>query len=274
MKFVEIAYLGPKGSFASLVAQKRHPAARLTPLPSISEVVEYVQQKKNRLGIVPIENSSAGIILETIDAFMSPSFHLVIQEELGIHVRLAFLGRKNREIKAIYSHFAPLHHCENWIKRNHPHAEARRVSSTSEAVRIVAREQNSAALATRDAAALYKLDVLEFPVEKHIVNVTQFFTIGHRPSERNNTETSLLISLKNKCGSLCEFLKPFAREKVNLKRIVSRNVIGHPNTYVFFIGVEASERDRAVQRALEKARRHAVDIRMLGSYPTKKPYLS
>ena len=142
----------------------------------------------------------------------------------------------------------------------------RKVSSTSEAVKIVAHEKNAAALATRNAAALYKLDVLEFPVEKHIVNVTQFFTLGHQPNERNSRETSLLTALKNKCGSLCEFLKPFAKEGVNLKRIVSRNVVGHPNTYVFFLGVEASARDQAMQRALKAAHRHAVEIRLLGSY--------
>lgn len=273
MRKTEIAYLGPRGSFASLVAQKKHPSARLHSFPTIPEVAEFVQHKGNRHGIVPIENSSAGIILETIDALIArPS--LVIREELGIRVRLAFLGRKNREIKVIYSHFAPLHHCDRWIKKNYPSAEVRRVSSTSEAVRIASREKNAAALATRDAASLYKLDVLEFPVEKEVVNVTNFFELGQNPNPRKNTETSLLVALKNESGSLSNFLIPFGKAKVNLKRIVSRNIIGQPHTYVFFIGVEAAEKDPKVRLALKKAGKHAVEIRILGSYPTQKPYLS
>lgn len=274
MEDVEVGYLGPNGSFSHLVAQKRLPRAKLTPLPSIPEIVDYVRAAPSRRGIVPIENSSGGMILDTVDVLVDRSFNLVVQEELAMHVRLAFLGRKNQEIKAIYSHFAPLHHCGGWIRRNHPAAEVRRVASTSEAVRIAAREKGAAALATRDAAALYHLDVLEFPVEKRVLNVTQFFMLGHQPNARNGTQTSLVAALKNRCGSLCDFLKPFASQRVNLKRIVSRNVVGQPNTYVFFVGVEATGRDPSMQRALRQCLSAAVEVRTLGSYPVKRPYFS
>ncbi len=270
----EVAYFGDKGSFASLVAKKRYANARLVPIPTVGEVAEYVQKKKNRLGIVPIENSSGGFIYETVDALVNKSHRLFIQEELGIHVRLALLGRKGDEIKHIYSHFAPIHHCGEWIRKNHPGAELHKVTSTSQAAQLAAHHKHSAALSTRDSAVIYGLDILKYPVRQPEVNMTQFFALGLEPNPRGGTETSFAVTLKNESGSLYRFLKPFSDAHLNLKRMISRNVMGHPNTYVFFVCVEANEKAKPMQHALKKAWKHSLDIRTLGSYPTRKPYSS
>ncbi len=270
----EIAYFGEKGSFTSIVAQKRYANAKLVSIPTVPEVVKYVQENKRRLGVVPIENSSGGFINETIDALINKSCNLFIQEELGVKVKLALLGRKNEEIKHIYSHFAPLNHCESWLKKNYPRAELHQVTSTTQAAKWAAHNKNSAAISTKNAAAIYELEILKYPLIQHIENMTQFFTLGHEPNPKGGNETSLIVALKNVHGSLQKFLKPFSDERLNLKRIVSRNVMGHPNTYVFFIGVEANEQSKSMKRALNAAARYAQDIRTLGSYPAKAPYSS
>ena len=270
----EVAYLGPDGSFANLVARKRFNRSTGVSMPTIPEVVEFVRQKKGRRGVVPIENSSAGIIPDTVDCLVSADFNLTIQEEISVHVRLAFAGRKNRSIEKIYSHFAPLQHCGLWIAENYPQAQVCKVTSTSEAVRIAAQEEGAAALCTLDAAQSSGLDVLVFPVLEQVANVTQFFVIGHGSTSRQPQETSLVAALHNTSGSLCHFLQPFAKHQVNLKRIISRNVVGHPNTYVFFVGLEGALESLPMKRALKEVQKIAKEIRLLGSYPTAKPYLS
>ena len=276
MTTTEIAYFGPEGSFASLVAKRQYSNKRLIPIPSVPEVVEYVKRKKNRLGIVPIENSSGGIILDTVDCLVDKSFNLYIQEELGIQVKLAFLGHRNKMVKVIYSHFAPLLHCEKWIRLHYPKAETRRVGSTSEAAKIAAKDKNAAAIGTAKSAKIYGLDIITPHIEKDIPNVTQFFTLGHKQQrfdpKKNYLQTSLVVFLKDQVGSLCRYLEPYAEEGVNLNRIVSRNVIGQPNTYVFLIGVDAALEEKAMHEAINNSRRYANSVRPLGSYPRLKTF--
>lgn len=270
---MEIGYLGPDGSFASMLARKRYAGLKQVPLASIAEVLEFTAAQEERKGIIPVENSSGGIIYDTIDALIADESGLKIQEELGVAVKLAFLGRKDDPVEVIYSHFAPLRHCHNWIQRNYPRARVQTLSSTSESVRRAAGEKNAAAIASRDSAKIYGLDILEYPVEEAVPNVTNFFTLGHEDN-RAGKDTSLIVQLKNQFGSLHEFLGPFARHGVNLKRIISRNVIGQPNTYVFFVGVEASLAEEKMQRAMAEAYDIAHMIRSLGSYPVLDPVSS
>jgi chorismate mutase/prephenate dehydratase len=269
-----VAFLGPAQTFSHLVAKKRFPKAKLLPLPSIPEVVEYVRHRRSSLGIVPIENSSSGMIPDTVDLLLDRTFPLCIREELALRVRLALLGRKGATIQTLYSHAAPLYHCRSWIAERLPEAQLRRVSSTAEAARLAAQDPTSGALSTRDAAQLYGLDILEYPVAGDTTNLTQFFVLGHRSVRAGAQETSLAVLLKERIGSLCSLLEPFREEGLNLKRIVSHPVMGHPNTYVFFLSVQAAQKDPRFLRALEKARKHAWEMRLLGSYPVRRAYSS
>ncbi|CAF0693982.1 prephenate dehydratase [Candidatus Methylacidithermus pantelleriae] len=271
---MSVAFLGPAQTFSHLVAKKRFPKRKLLPLPSIPEVVEYVRRHPLSSGIVPIENSSSGMIPETVDLLLDRSFSLCIREELALRVRLALLGRRGAKIKTLYSHAAPLYHCRNWIMQRFPEVQLRRVASTAEAARLASLEPASAALSTRDAAILYGLEVLEYPVADDTANLTQFFVLGHRPAGSGARETSLAVLLKEKVGSLCSFLEPFREEGLNLKRIVSHPVMGHPNTYFFFLSVQAPNTDPRFIQATEKAKKHTWEMRLLGSYPVRRPYSS
>ncbi len=269
-----IAYLGPEHTFSHLVARKRFPDGPLLPCVSISEVVAFAQAEEDHLGLVPIENSSGGMILETVDLLLDEAQPLFIQEELALHVRLALIGRAGEQPRIVYSHWAPLGHCRHWIERRFPRAELRVAGSTSEAARLSAKTPGAAALATREAAAAAGLAVLHYPVEEGIVNLTQFVLLGGRKPAPGGGETSLVFSLPQEPGSLCSFLEAFRAERINLKRIVSRPVPGQPNTYVFFVSLEGSDQEGPMERALRKAEGRAIRCRSLGSYPVLAPYES
>jgi prephenate dehydratase len=272
-----VAYLGPSGSFSHGVARQRAFGTRLVPQPTVPEVFDYVRAHADRQGVVPIENSSAGMILATVDELVRPDCPLVILEELSLNVRLALLGHSGKKIRRIFSHFAPLQHCGSWLAARFPRAEARAVASTTMAAEMAGRDASSAALAPRQAARAYGLEVLEYPVGPEIPNLTQFFVIGHPSKGRamaSARETSLIVRLKNRAGSLCHFLLPFSEQRVNLKRIVSRNIVGQPNHYFFFVGIEASANARSFRVALKAARQHCDECRVLGSYPVSPPFES
>lgn len=271
-----IACLGPEGSFSHLVATQFAPAGEITTLGSVEEVFDWLANKPDALGIVPIENSSGGIIMATVDRLMDPNCGLKIREELTLDVKLALLGKLGRPVEVIYSHYMPFYHCDEWLKAQHPNARRVPLPSTSQAAARAAQEPNSAAIGSRGNARLHGLDLLEFPINDGLVNVTQFFLIGHQeksPSPANN-RTALAVELPDKPGILCAFLSPFSEARVSLKRIESRPIRGKPNTYRFYIEIEGSPALPQVEAALEKARAIASNIRSVGSYPTGRRFES
>ncbi|NUN92978.1 MAG: prephenate dehydratase [Verrucomicrobiae bacterium] len=271
----KVAYLGPEGTFASIVARKRYKKdAVYIPQPTVRRVVDYVCAHKASVGIVPVENSSGGIILDLVDSLNEAPQGLWVQAELAINVRLALLGHRGRKIETVYSHFAPLQHCDDWLLRKYPKVRRVRTETTGEAATKAAADPHAAAIATKKSARQYGLDVLTYPIKKETPNITQFFALGWAKPKGPAQETSLLVSLKNESGSLLKFLKPFADEGLNLKRIVSRNILGQPNTYIFFVGVEAAQSHPGMRRALAAAKKSAARFRVLGSYAVEKAYES
>lgn len=271
-----IAFLGPEGTFAHLVAKQRYGNQRpLISCSTVAGVFDCVKECSAVSGVVPIENSSGGTITDTVDLLIENADAMGVEEELSVDVKLALVGHRDRKIRFIYSHFAPLHHYKAWLKRNLPDAEQRRVSSTAVAAQAAAEAEDSAALSTRDAAARYGLDVLKFPVEEEDVNVTHFFSVGlKRAPESDSTKTALVVELDNSAGALYSFLEPFARTGVNMTRIVSRPVPGQPNTYVFFVEVDGIPREAKLQQALAAARTVSREIKDLGSYRQVPRYQS
>lgn len=270
-----VAYLGPEGSFAHLVARQRYGGAEMRPFKTIPEVFEYLLEEPASKGIVPIENSSGGTIMPTVDGLIENASELYVEEELSLDVKLALMGRKDGEIEIIYSHFAPLQHCGKWLRKNYPQAKQVAVASTSGAVLFATQEKNAAAIGQIQNAEAHGLDVLHYPIEKDIPNVTQFFVVGHlHQTLPDSRKTSFVVALPDRAGSLCSFLKPFDDAQVNLKRIQSRPIIGQPNTYMFFVEIEGRETDEPVRAALAEAGKTATSIKSLGSYPVKARYQS
>ncbi|MCB1233746.1 MAG: prephenate dehydratase [Verrucomicrobiae bacterium] len=272
-----VAYLGPEGSFSHLVARTRFGEAReLVPRPSVDEVFDYLEGEPETVAIVPIENSSGGIITATVDRILRDDSPFFILEEIALNVKLALLGRENEAVTKIYSHFAPFHHCEKWLKAHYPRAEQIVAPSTSNAVIFASQEPGAAAIGPRDSAERYGLSVLHYPIAAEVPNITQFFVVAHSPnaSAPENARTSLAVVLPDSSGSLFRFLEPFAKSAVNLKRIESRPIAGQPNKYRFFVELDGNHADPKVEQALEMARAVSLRIRNLGSYPASARFES
>ncbi len=274
MSETKLAYFGKPGSFTHMVAKRTAGDCKLVSRDTVQEVFNYIKKDKTARGIVPVENSSGGMILPTIENLVN-DFDLVIQDEYAINVKLALLAKGPGPIKKVYSHFAPFHHCEKWLKEHYPDAIKSIVNSTSEAAKIAAIEPNTAAIAPAATAKKYGLKVLHDSIGDSDKNLTQFFILGHGPNRSQKPrQTSLSVVLKNQVGSLGSFLGPFAKEGINLKRIMSQPLIGQPNNYVFFIGIEAPLSNPAMKLALEAAKPFCKELRVLGSYPVHPPFES
>ena len=279
MSRAEIIYLGPKGTYASVVAQRRYArnGAVLKNYDTILDVCEYVAAKPSRKGVVPIVNSSGGLIDETIDALLDDKLSLSIQEELTMNVTLALLGHKGEKVKRVYSHHAPMMHCQDWLRKKYPKAERITVASTALAAERASEDRHSAAISRRGVSSTYKVDILQCPVPpgKSRPNVTHFFIIGKKCQRLPRiNKTSLAVYLQNNPGALCDFLEPFREAGLNLSRIFSRPIPGEVSKFAFYIDVDNSIHSAKLQNVLRKARRHTTKMRVLGSYPSHRTYTS
>lgn len=277
MNIKELAYLGPAGTYTQQIAEMRFGNnIKMIPASSIFDACEHVKNVKDSYAVIPIENSSGGSITTTIDILLNDP-QLTLIESMTLVVRLALLGKEKREIKDLYSHFAPFKHCATWINKNFPNAKCHEVSSTAEAAVRVKKLDNSAVLGSKRLADIYDLDLLEFPIQQDIVNETEFIVITSCDTRKKNREgnmSSLAVELKNGPGSLCSFLIPFRDYDVNLTRIISRPVYGVPSEYAFYIDIKGNQDDKYVKQALSLAKKHCDLLRVIGSYSYSEKFYS
>lgn len=271
-----VAYLGPEGSFAHLVARKRFADGELIPKGSVDEVFDYLEREPDCVAVVPIENSSGGVITATVDRIMEENSPYHIQEEIVLNVKLALLGREGDVVEKIYSHFAPFYHCNKWLRANYPDAEQIVTPSTPNAAIAASREKGAASIGARESAERYGLDVLHYPIDAEVVNVTEFFVVAHQANADSprNSRTSLAVELPDSAGSLFRFLAPLAAHSINLKRIESRPIWGQPHRYRFFIEIDGNISNTQLVEALDEASKFCIKLRNFGSYPADTRYES
>jgi chorismate mutase / prephenate dehydratase len=270
-----VAYLGPEGTYSHLTAKKYFGnSVELVPFKSIIDIFSFIAESKNNRGIVPVENSSGGPIAETVDLLINNNNKLNIEESVNLRVKLALLGKKGEEIKHLYSHSVPLYHCNSWIRKNLPNAEKNIVSSTAKAAEIVSKEKHSAAIASISASELYSLDVIKYPIEQDVPNITQFFILKQSTNIPigDNVKTSISAFLNNTPGSLYDFLEPFKLDKVNLCRIISRPIYGKPSEYAFFVDIEGNMSDSKIKGTVDKISKACSCLNLISSYKSDKIY--
>jgi len=271
-----LACLGPEGSFSHLLTQMRFPEAQVRLLSGIGEVFDFICATPGAIGIVPIENSSGGFIIDTVDRLVDERCGLHILEELTLDVKLALLGKKGAEVKTIHSHAMPFFHCDEWLKANYPDAKRLVEASTAKAAEKAATLEGAAAIGPRQNAERHALDILHFPIAGEVPNITQFFLLGHEANVAStaNNRTALVVELPDRAGSLCRFLTPLSDSAINMKRLESRPIRGQPNKYRFYIEIEGSPADAPVQAALDQTRADGAVIRSVGSYPAGRRFES
>jgi chorismate mutase/prephenate dehydratase len=264
-----VAFLGPEGTYTEAAAFKHFGhCVTTTPVPTIDAVFRDVESSNCDYGVVPVENSTEGVVNHTLDMFLGSPLKICGEVALRIHHHLMGPERDLDNIERVYSHQQSLAQCREWLDVNLPRCERIAVSSNGEAARLVMAKARCAAIAGECAADIYAVPIIVRNIEDDPNNTTRFLAIGHQavlPSGED--KTSLLVSSRNQVGSLHRLLEPISRNGVTMTRIESRPSRRDMWEYVFFIDLEGHVDDPAVARVLEELGDEATLCRVLGSYP-------
>jgi chorismate mutase/prephenate dehydratase len=267
---LQAAYLGPSATFTHLAASRQFGSStEYLPESTIREVFESVTRGKAQYGVVPIENSTEGVVNYTLDMFIDSDLKIAFEIMLPITHNLLSKSGKKSEIKKIYSHPQARAQCRNWLDRNFPGIPIVEELSTAAAAKRVSRDATSAAVASELAASVYKLKFIEKGIEDNKTNYTRFLVIAREsPGKTGNDKTSIMCSVKDKPGALYLLLRPFARHRINLTKIESRPSRRKAWEYIFFVDMEGHLEDKGVKKAIKDLKKECLFLKVLGSYPS------
>ena len=266
---LKIAFLGPEGTFTQAAALKHFgQSIHSIPLRAIDEVFREVEAGSADYGVVPVENSTEGVVNHTLDMFLQSPLRICGEVQMRINHHLITCATELTAIRRIYSHRQSLAQCREWLDANMPRVEQIEVSSNGEAALRVRDELDAAAIAGQCAADIYQLPTLVRNIEDEPNNTTRFLIIGSQPiMPSGDDKTALLVASLNRPGALFNLLEPLARNNVSMSRIESRPSRRGMWDYVFFIDLDGHAQDEPVAKALAELREQASLFRVLGSYP-------
>src|SRR4029453_11301474 len=263
-----VAYQGEVGAFSEEGALALFPDAGPRPLPSIRKVFEAVEVGRAGWGLVPMDNSQAGSINETYDLFLRHGLHLVGETVVRVdHCLLALPGSTIDGLREVISHPQAIAQCEEFL--NALEIDVRAEYNTAGAAKRITEERldRTAAIASRRAAELYRLEVLAERIQTYPDNSTRFGALSRNPeSLRQADQTSLVFGVGHVSGSLYRCLGTFAERHINLTKLESRPRPGRPWEYVFYADVEAPGDDPERVETPAALSEHATFTRLLGSY--------
>lgn len=267
-----IAYLGPEYSYSHLAAIQRFgQSARLSPVASIATVFQDVHDERASFGLVPLENSTDGRIVDTLGMFAKLPVRICGEVQLRIHHNLLCKGSA-RTIEQIHSKPQALSQCREWLGQHFPKARLVDAPSTTDAAQLALRDASVGAIASRAAAVGYGLKILAADIEDNADNITRFAVIGDQPVKRSKSDkTSLMLELSHRSGALADVMAVFKRNRLNLTWIESFPLPGRSQEYLFFIELEGHREGPRVKRALAALSNKTVRLETLGSYPTCPP---
>lgn len=266
---LRIAFLGPEGTFTQAAALKHFgKSIRSIPLRAIDEVFREVEAGSANYGVVPVENSTEGVVNHTLDMFLQSPLRICGEVQMRINQHLITRATSLGAVRRIYSHRQSLAQCREWLDANLPRVEQIEVSSNGEATRRVREEVDAAAIAGQCAADIYELPTLVRNIEDEPNNTTRFLIVGAQPIQPSGDDrTALLVASLNRPGALFKLLEPLARHQVSMTRIESRPSRRGMWDYVFFIDLDGHVQDAPVASALAELSEQASLFRVLGSYP-------
>jgi chorismate mutase/prephenate dehydratase len=272
-KVLNIACLGPEATFSHIAAiQQFGEAAHCVQTRGVPDIFVEVERGRADYGVVPIENSTEGVVNLTLDMFIESSLQICAEVMLAISQCLLSNAAELDEIKVVYSHPQAIAQCYNWLSKNLPHAEIKETFSTAIAAKTAGQEPASAAIASEFAAKIYGVPICKQRIEDSPHNYTRFWVIGSKsPGRTGNDKTSLMFSIKDGVGALHMLLHPFSRNNINLSKIESRPFRKKPWEYIFFIDIEGHMEDQNVKVAVEEVSATSQFVKVLGSYPKGMP---
>lgn len=271
----KIAFLGPEGTFSHMAATEfLGNSMDFWAMPAFDDIFDAVENRDSELGVIPLENSLHGTVVQSIDLFAAHAVY--IQAEWFSRISHSLMSREQRlsDIRTVYSHPQALGQCAAWLRANLPQAELVSVDSTAAAAHKVLAENNAAAIGHGALAHRLGLSVLARSIEDSGDNWTRFVCIGADPApspakpskESDAVKTSVLFTLADKPGTLAAVLQCFALAGVNMHKLESRPMHTERWKYIFFCDVSCDLADPAHAALLDEIREHCHSFRILGAY--------
>jgi chorismate mutase / prephenate dehydratase len=266
-KTLTIAYLGPEATFTHQAAIRRFGASlSYSSQKTIADVFTEVSKQRADYGVVPVENSTEGVVTHTLDMFVDSDLKIVAQIILPVRHCLLSMG-KRAQIKKLFAHPQSLGQCRVWVQTHLPHAEIIETSSNARSAEFAAKDKNSAAIAGVLAAEKYNVPILEHDIQDNVANATRFLVLGRQCSPpTGNDRTSIMFSLVDRVGALYQALVAFRRFRINMTKIESRPSKRKAWEYFFFVDCDGHMNDRKVAKALAMLGEQCSYVKVLGSY--------
>jgi chorismate mutase/prephenate dehydratase len=266
-KTMSIAYLGPEATFTHQAAiQKFGSSLRYVTQKTIADVFAEVSRNRADYGVVPVENTTEGVVTHTLDMFVDSDLKIVSQIVLPVQYCLAGNCRL-QDIKRLYVHPQALGQCRQWVQEHLPKVEIFETSSNARSAELAAQGKVNAAITGILAAEKYGLPVLKQDIQDNAANATRFLVLGRQCSPPTGDDrTSLLVSVADKAGALHQAIAAFRRHKINMTKIESRPSKRKAWEYFFFIDCDGHMQDRKVVKAIQLLGEHCNFVKILGSY--------
>jgi chorismate mutase/prephenate dehydratase len=268
-----VAYLGPAGTFSELAALGYFGSSIVKlPCANADEVFHATSAGAADFGVVPVENSSEGVVTRSLDLFLTTP--LTIVGETSLYVRHNLLRKSDSldGITAVCAHPQALAQCHAWLSHHLPNAERRPVASNAEGARLAGLDDTLAGLASERAASEYGLFVVAPAIQDDAHNRTRFAIVAHpgthpQPKASGHDCTSLVVSVANKPGAVHDMLQPLKAHGVSMTRFESRPARSGQWEYYFYVDLEGHPEQPNVALALQELRETCAFFKMLGTYP-------
>jgi len=267
-KPLSIGFLGPDGSFSHSASMlKFGSSVQYVPLSDIPGVFEEVVRGHIDYGLVPVENSLHGGVIDTLDAFLSSSAKICAEVLISVHHNLLSTGPWE-QVKTIYSKPEVFAQCRRWLSTTAKDRDVQPAASTSKAAEMASKQPGVAAIGSKLAAELYGLHTLFENIEDNPDTVTRFFVIGREGARKTGDDkTAVMFTTAHKPGALAEVLDVFKENGINLTDIEKRPSKKVNWEYYFFIDAQGHQDEPNMQKAIAEARQHCLQLTVLGSYP-------
>ncbi len=271
---IKVAYLGPKATFSHLACFEYFGhSVTDRPVGSIKSVFNEVEKGLSDFGVVPIENSTEGVVNHTLDLFADSPIKIFAEIFLEVTHHLLSKAGTLSAIEQVYSHPQAFGQCKEFLEQHLPNATLTGVASTAKAAELCQNDPTSAAIASEVAAMIYEIPILQKRIEDSTQNITRFLVISKRLSaSTGDDKTSLIVSIKDTPGALYKILRHFAKHQINLAKIGSRPSKKKAWEYLFHIDMNGHVEDEGIQLVLEELKSQMVSIKVLGSYPMAEEF--